>query len=152
MTREELIGKVTSAMSDEEGFDVTETEAKDRGIPFPTLSQRLANPGNIRRWSHDGVKYPRNATGYVDFVAWAAANKSSNPTADGLAEGWRVLRVLAGQYVDGHYTSSPKPTLIEMFAAYAPAADGNDPGSYTRTVAAKTGLPADVPLASLITE
>ena len=152
MTIEQLIDAVSLAMADVEGFDVTAEQAAARGIAFPTRPQRLLNPGDVRHWMHEGVHYPEN-DGYVDFLAWALdIAKSTQPEIDGLAEGWRVARTLASQYIAGHYTKAPQPSLIQMFAAYAPAADGNNPGSYSRVVAAKVGISADVPLASLVTE
>jgi hypothetical protein len=152
MTMDQLLDAVTAAMADVEGFDVTAEQAKARGIAFPTRPQRLLNPGDVRHWMHDGVHYPEQ-NGYVDFLAWALdVAKSTQPQIDGLAEGWRVVRTLASQYIAGHYTTAKQPNLIQMFAAYAPAADGNNPGSYTRVVATKVGISADVPLVSLITE
>jgi hypothetical protein len=146
MTRTDLINKVALAFADVEGFDVTEEQAKDRKIVFPTRPQRLCNPGDIRHWMHDGKHYPENS-GYVDFLLWANGDQEA-----AISEGWRVLKVLVGQYVDGHYTKAQQPTLVEAVAAYAPAADGNNPGSYTRTVGAKIGLPINTPLITLIDE
>ena len=151
MTLDELVDLVTRAMSIVEGFEVTAEEAAARHIAFPTLPQRLYNPGDIREWKHNGVAYPEQS-GYVDFLAWAKLQPGSvNPQAEALAEGWRVLRVLATQYINGQYTHGVPPNLIQMIAVYAPACDKNNPGSYSSVVAAKVGIPADVVLKSLVT-
>lgn len=150
MTRDDLVKAVTRAISIVEGFEVTEQEAKERGITFPTLPQRLYNPGDVRSWRHNGVQYPEQ-DGYVDFLAWAKLQTCKQPQIEALAEGWRVLTELANQYIDGHYTMCVPPTLVQMLSVYAPACDKNDPGSYSRTVASIVGIPADVPLRSLVT-
>ena len=144
MTRIALIQKLATAISIHEGFTLTQEQARKRGAKWPTRAQRNANPGNIRRWSRNGVPYPENG-GYVDFVAWAKGD-----TAKGLDEGWRILRVLCGQYVDGKYHKGISPTLAQMFAVYAPSADSNNPDAYARGVAAHLGVSPNVSLASLI--
>lgn len=151
MTRQELIERLAQAIAEYEGFFVTEEEARRRKIRWPTRAQRNANPGNIRRWRKDGIEYPRT-DGYVDFVAWArrqrprAGERELREKAE--REGWRILRVLIGQYL----SSSPRLTLIEMFSRYAPSADGNDPKRYAEYVARRLGVPADASLLNLIHE
>ncbi|MBI4907310.1 MAG: hypothetical protein HY820_27040 [Acidobacteria bacterium] len=68
-----------------------------------------------------------------------------------LDEGWRILRVLAGQYIDGRYTGGKPPTVEEMFRTYAPASDGNDPAGYARFVAGKLGVQPGQRLIDLVT-
>jgi hypothetical protein len=142
MTKRELIDKISHAIAHKEGFFVTEAQARARKIRFPTKAQRNANPGNIREWK-DGRPYPTDG-GYVDFVAWAS-DRFPGATREELSqraidEGWRILRVLVGQYVTGRYTQGKPPTLQEMFRVYAPAADGNDPEGYAQFVAGKLGV------------
>lgn len=144
MTRIQLIQALATAISRHEGFTVTQEQARSRGIKWPTRAQQNCNPGNIRRWSRNGVAYPQTA-GYVDFAAWAGGDR-----VKGLNEGWRILRVLVGQYVDGKYHKGISPTLAQMFAVYAPSADSNDPDAYARGVAAHLGVSPNVSLASLI--
>lgn len=144
MRRAELIEKLAMAMAEEEGWLVTPEQARARGIKYPTRAQRQCNPGNIRRWRKDGVQYP-TAGGYVDFFAWAGGNR-----VKAVNEGWRLLRVLIGQYIDGQYTGGKSPTLAGMIAVYAPAADSNVPERYARNVAARAGIAVDVPLGGLI--
>jgi len=153
MKREELIYRLVQAIAEHEGFFVTEDQAKARKIKFPTLAQRNANPGNIRSWKDAaGRQYPQSM-GYVDFVTWASGRFPGASPEElrrrAVEEGWRILRVLVGQYLDGKYTGHP-PTLYEMFGKYAPASDSNDPQNYARVVAGKVGIRPDVPLSEVI--
>lgn len=156
MTRYDLIHRLSKAIAEHEGYYVTEKEARDRGIKYPTRAQRQYNPGNIRKWKdRAGMSYPRTG-GYVDFMAWAVeqwpnmAFTAQRQNAE--EEGWRVLGALVGQYLLGQYTGNGIPTLRQMFAVYAPAADGNDPDSYARVVGLKVGIGVDVPLSTLLDE
>lgn len=155
MTRQELIGRIVQSIAEKEGFHLTEAQAKRRRIRYPSRAQRNANPGNVRTWRDArGKQYPTDG-GYVDFVAWASARypglagEALNQKA--IEEGWRVLRVLVGQYIDGRYTEGKPPSIIAMFRVYAPDTDGNDPEGYARSVAAKLGVDAQQPLVDLIT-
>ncbi|MCL4783449.1 MAG: hypothetical protein KJZ70_10480 [Bryobacterales bacterium] len=155
MTRQELIERITQAIAEKEGFYLTEAQARKRRIRYPSRAQRNANPGNVRTWRDArGKRYPTDG-GYVDFVAWASARypglAGETLAQKAVEEGWRILRVLVGQYIDGRYTEGKPPSLIEMFRAYAPGADGNDPEVYARFVAGKLGVDAHQPLVALIT-
>jgi hypothetical protein len=155
MTRKELIQKLARAIAEKEGFFVTEAQAKARKIPYPTRAQRNANPGNIRAW-RDAKRRPYPTSGgYVDFVAWAAERfpgaSREEMSRRALEEGWRILRVLIGQYLDGKYTQGKPPTVEEMFRVYAPATDGNHPANYARFVARKIGAHPDQRLLDLVT-
>jgi hypothetical protein len=147
MTRAELIEKIARAIAEMEGFYVTSAK--------PTLAQRNANPGNIRQWRDArGRPYPTHR-GYVDFVAWASERfpglSREEMSRRALEEGWRILRVLVGQYLDGKYTQGKPPTAEEMFRVYAPSADGNDPAGYARFVAGRLGARPDQRLIDLVT-
>jgi hypothetical protein len=154
MTRQELLDKLSRAIAENEGFFVTEAQAKARKIGFPTRAQINANPGNLRAWRAKGRPYPMNG-GYVDFVGWASHHfpgvSREEMSRRALDEGWRILRVLAGQYIDGHYTGRKPPTVEEMFRTYAPASDGNDPAGYARFVAGRLGVRPDQRLIDLVT-
>ena len=148
MTRDELIQKLARAIAEMEGFFSKTMK--------PTLAQRNANPGNIRIWRDArGRAYPMRH-GYVDFVAWASERfpgaSHEEMSRRALDEGWRVLRVLIGKYIDGRYTNGQPPTIEEMFRVYAPSADGNDPVGYARFVAAKLGVQPDQRLIDLVTD
>ena len=150
MTRDQLVDRLAEAIAKHEGFFVTAQQARARGIKYPTMAQRNANPGNIRQWKDGcGRPYPK-AGGYVDFVSWAMEPVhgvgSEQIMERALAEGWRVLKRLVLFYVNGRYTKGASPSLRLMFAVYAPASDGNDPESYARFVAECAGLPIDSPL------
>jgi hypothetical protein len=134
MTQEELIEKIARAIAEMEGFYATAAK--------PTLAQRNANPGNIRQWRDKRGPYPSNH-GYVDFVAWASERfpgaSREEMSQRAIDEGWRILRVLVGQYLDGRYTQGKQPSAEEMFRVYAPSADGNHPANYARFVASRIG-------------
>lgn len=143
MSRDELISRLAEAIAAYEGWNRP-----------GSLARRLANPGCIRRWrTTTGRQYP-TASDYVDFVAWARDRHPDASDADVRAaaerEGWRVLRVLIGRYIDGKLTQGRSPTLREMMAVYAPASDRNDPARYAAYVARRAGIPMTVPLAELL--
>ena len=154
MTRCELVDRLARAIAEYEGFYVTEAQARMRRIRYPTLAQRNANPGCIRRWRDArGTPYPISH-GYVDFVAWASERfpgaSREEISRRALDEGWRVLRVLIGQYLDGRYTNGRPPTFEEMFRIYAPLSDNNAPAGYARFVASKLGARPDQRIMDLI--
>ena len=68
-----------------------------------------------------------------------------------IEEGWRILRVLIGQYLDGKYTQGKQPSAEEMFRVYAPSADGNHPANYARFVAGRIGARPDQRMLDLVT-
>lgn len=140
MTKGELIDKIALAIARMEGFLITEEEAFKAGIKWPTIAQRNCNPGNVRKWAG----YPRT-DGYVDFLKWANYDRQK-----AIQEGWRVLKVLVGQYIDGKYTRGKSPSLYEMFAVYAPSQDGNNPKRYAEFVSKFTGIDPDIPLKEVI--
>ena len=155
MTRSELIERIAQAIAEHEGFYVTEAQAKSRKIRYPTCAQRNANPGNLRAWRDaKGRPYPTSG-GYVDFVAWASERfpgvSREEISHRAIEEGWRILRVLVGQYLGGRYTQGKSPTVEEMFRVYAPSADGNHPANYARFVASKIGARLDQRLLDLVT-
>ena len=72
MTRQELLDRLARAIAENEGFFVTEAQAKARKIRYPTRAEINANPGNLRAWRDaKGQPYPTSG-GYVDFVGWAS--------------------------------------------------------------------------------
>jgi len=154
MTREELIDRIARAVAEREGFFVTEAQAKARGIQWPTRAQRNANPGNIRAWRDAQHRPYPTAGGYVNFLAWALerfpGTTEEEVRRQALGEGWRVLHVLMGQYIDGKYTGGESLTFEKIFRAYAPAEDHNDPSGYARFVANRLGVRADQPLSELL--
>jgi hypothetical protein len=153
MNRQELIQKLSEAIAEMEGFYITEAQAKARKIPYPTLAQRNSNPGNIRRWRRLGKPYPVS-NNFVDFKAWAKETfpgmDASNLEQAAINEGWRILKILVGQYIDGLYTGGRPPTFEEMFRIYAPAADKNNPQKYADFVAKKLGASPEQVIRSLV--
>lgn len=147
--RKLLINRLAKAIARVEGFYMKPSDKR-----WPPLAVRNANPGNIRRWrGADGRPYP-TSHGYVDFLAWANERWPTAPREEqadrALQEGWRILKVLVGQYIDGKYHDGQSPTLRQMFAKYAPSADANDPEAYAATVSKLVGIPPDVPLSSVM--
>jgi hypothetical protein len=145
MKKQRVIDAIADAIAHMEGFYAERN----------TLAKRNANPGNIRLWREaSGKKYPTYA-GYVDFVEWASQRMPGATreeiSAAALNEGWRVLRKLVSDYVDGKYTQTP-PTFYEMFARYAPSADGNNPRKYAAFVAQKLGARPEQKIIDLIQE
>lgn len=59
MSDKALIDAMAEAMATKEGFYVTEKQARQRGIKWPTIAQKCCNPGNIRAWQDaQGRWYP----------------------------------------------------------------------------------------------
>jgi hypothetical protein len=117
MTREELVAKISIAVSEMEGFNKKGSRA-----------QRNNNPGNLRRWGKTPV-----VDGFANF-----------PT---LAEGWAALRRQVAKNVGRGLTLyeffGGKPGF---YPGYAPDADGNHSRNYAEYVAKRVQILADVPL------
>lgn len=158
MSDKALIDAMAEAMATKEGFYVTEKQARQRGIKWPTIAQKCCNPGNIRAWQDaQGRWYPTTGglgpdgrpRGYVDFVAWARQKFGNLPEAElrrrALEEGWRKLKRQIEIYLSGRHTEGRRPTPLEMFSKYAPANDGNNPIEYAQFVAGRLGIPVDQP-------
>ncbi|MHA2642887.1 MAG: hypothetical protein V2G41_09595 [bacterium JZ-2024 1] len=136
--KQRIINAIAQAIAEFEGFFVSKSEARRKGIRYPTRAQRNANPGNVRAWhSADGKPYPVSG-GYVDFYAWARAKNLEDK--DAIREGWRVLKKLIENYINRGYS------LREFFERYAPAVDNNDPQKYAEYVAIKSKLNIDKPV------
>lgn len=160
-----------------EGFHATEA-SRD----FPTISQQLINPGCVRRWSAahpqtmgyidfwkwatgtDDLLMPRRPLRsmaqakrreILDEILKRMNERDPQLVAKATAEGWRVLKALINQYVDGRYTQGRSPSLSKMMSVYAPSSDNNNPFAYAHMIGARIGLSHDeilkVPLADLIT-
>jgi hypothetical protein len=143
MKREELVEKIAVGISILEGYHRL------------SLAWQNRNPGNIEYWwGEDGKKYPR-WRGYVDFVAWAIRHwppgaKWADVERMAEEEGWRVLRTVVGQYIDGVYTDGKLPTLYEMFAHYLPTRGRISPEVCANYVANGAKIPPEIPLRQLI--
>lgn len=138
MTRQQVVDSIADSIATMEGF-----------YKAGTLPQKNANPGDIRIWKDKMGPYPQS-DGYVDFNAWAVTRGQSGEQA-GVNEGWRVLKVLVGNYIDGKYTKSD-PTFVEMFSVYAPSSDANNPNAYAEYVAKQIGADPNQTISSLITD
>jgi hypothetical protein len=140
MTKD-LIDRIALAIATYEGFFITKEAAEKMRLVWPTRAQRNANPGNVRAWRREGKDYPTQ-DGFVNFVAWAKEHGVPEQHAymAGLAEGWRVLRVLVAKYIESGVT------LRKMMARYAPAEDKNNPDTYARFIGNRLGIDIDEPL------
>jgi len=99
------------------------------------------------------LAYPQ-AGDYVDLVAWASVSCPGVSVADlgqkASMEGWRVLRKLVSQYVDGKCSGGRVPTHSQMFAVYAPASDRKDPEACAQFMAHELGVSTGTPFDKLI--
>lgn len=115
-----IVEKIATAISVMEGFPKAGSRAN-----------RQNNPGNLRSWGKTPI-----VEGFANF-----------PTA---AEGWSALRRQIWRNVDRGLTLyeffGGKPNV---YAGYAPDADGNRSRHYAEFVAKRAGIPVNVPLNKL---
>lgn len=120
LVSEGLVERIAIAISEMEGFNKPGSRA-----------QRQNNPGNLRSWGKTPI-----VEGFANF-----------PTA---AEGWSALRRQIWRNVDRGLTLyeffGGKPNV---YAGYAPDADGNRSRHYAEFVAKRVGIPVNVPLNKL---
>lgn len=123
MTKADLIARVSIGISEMEGWNVVGSRCR-----------RNNNPGNLRSWKGVPVE-----GGYAKF-----------PTP---AEGWDALRrqveVNIGRGLTLYEFFGGKPNV---YPGYAPDSDGNHSRQYAEFVAKRVGIPADVPLYTLISK
>jgi len=114
-----LIDTVSSAIASFEGY-----------YNPGSVADRNNNPGNLRSWGNRPVR-----DGFALF--------------DSPEEGWAALRrqvelnISRGLSLREFFGGKPG-----VYSGYAPAADSNDPNRYAEFVAARAGVPADIPLAA----
>lgn len=89
---------------------------------------RNNNPGNIKRGSSQ----------WVGKVPYDQSSDSTFEQFTFYVYGVRAMIRLLRTYIEGGTN-----TIGKIITRWAPAADGNDPMSYTAHVANKTGIPAD---------
>lgn len=82
--RASLVNAIAEAGATEEGFYVTEEQAKKRKIKWPTLAQLNNNPGNLALWGSHPVRY-----GFVHFVPDIVKPGEPLPKDH---PGWKALR------------------------------------------------------------
>ena len=121
LVSEGLVERIAIAISEMEGFNKPGSRA-----------QRQNNPGNLRSWGKTPI-----VEGFANF-----------PTA---AEGWSALRRQIWRNVDRGLTLyeffGGKPNV---YAGYAPDADGNRSRHYAEFVAKRAGIPVNVPLPDVL--
>jgi hypothetical protein len=130
--------QLAEAIAHYEGFYVTEKDAKTRGIEFPTIPQRLHNPGDLI-YDHQPGAVPFPIVGKDGKTRVFA--KFEMPE-----QGWDAL------YHQIRLDASRGETLLQFINKYAPAADANDPRSYAAYVARQLHVQVFDPLHSVIAE
>lgn len=82
--RASLVNAVAEAGATEEGFYVTEDQAKQRKIKWPTIAQLNNNPGNLAVWGSHPIRY-----GFVHFLPDIVKPGQPLPKDH---TGWKALR------------------------------------------------------------
>jgi len=123
VTRANLVMRISEAISEMEGLYKPNSRAS-----------RNNNPGNLRSWKGVPVE-----DGYAKFPTMAA--------------GWNALRKQVDKNVGRGLTLyeffGGKPNV---YPGFAPDSDGNRSRHYAEFVAKRVGIPADVPLYTLISK
>lgn len=127
---EVFVSRFAEAMAVQEGFYVVGSKAR-----------RNKNPGNIRPWkgctlpvSGGMIRFPSTAAGWEQLHKQIRLN---------IKRGLTCLEFFAGQ------RDEEGKVIPGGYWGYAPASDGNDPLGYANFVAARIGIPIDVPLATV---
>lgn len=131
--RDRLTVAFASAISEMEGFCVTEADAQERKVRWPTIAQRLRNPGNLRRWGSFPIQ-----DGYAKFPECKIEDcRCPDHPAE---EGFRALRKQVTRNVFDRklsfrqFFAGQRDTQGELvqngYPGYAPAADSNYPVVY----------------------
>ncbi len=112
---------LSESIAKREGFYVTEEQARQRGIHWPTIPQRLNNPGDLMFAGQLGAT-DHPVTGVDGKVRHYAEFETEEA-------GWTALsrQILLD--------AKRGLTLRSFINKYAPAEDGNDPKSYLNQVA-----------------
>ena len=131
--RTQLIKEFADAIAHEEGFYLTEVQARQRKIPFPSLCQRNCNPGNLRAWGSF-----EKVDGYVNFgkpeLGWQALQKQCDRNI--FDRELTFFEFFAGQRNDKGELIHP----TKSYGGFAPANDNdikhgiNRPGNYAQHV------------------
>lgn len=144
---DDLVSRIAEAIGRYEGFFLTSIECEQRKVKWPTASKVLRNPGMIRQWSGriEGqlVKYPQRKIGASGYFVDFGGELEDGTLLEGEEEGWRVLKVIIQQYIDGKYTGGKKPTIKQMMDVYAPSGDKNNPSAYAEYIAKRVNIPLD---------
>lgn len=125
------------AIAAQEGFFVTQVQAEARGIPWPTVPQRLHNPGDLLYEGQAGAQ-PHPVTGHDgkirDYCEFADDDA-------GFCALENQIRLDAERGL----------TFWQFIQKYAPSADSNDPSSYFAGIARTLAVGPGDPLANILT-
>jgi hypothetical protein len=124
-TMQQLVGsprlrQFSTAIGEIEGFFVTPEQAKSRGIPWPTVPQRLHNPGDLI--------YLRQHHSTPFTIVGKDGIKRTYCKFETDEDGWEACDFQVALYA-GRGLS-----VQETINKWAPADDGNNPKSYTAGV------------------
>jgi len=135
--RDRLTLAFAKAISEMEGFCLTEADAQKRKVRWPTIAQRLYNPGNLRRWGSFPIQ-----DGYAKFPECKVDDcRCPDHPAE---EGFRALRKQVTRNVFDRRLSfreffagqrdADGVVLPNGYPGYAPSADSNYPVKYAEYV------------------
>lgn len=130
--------RLALAIAEFEGYYVTQDQAKARGIPWPTLPQRLKNPMDLVFAGQAGA-VPEKVVGKDGKTRIYAKFSTST---QGWNAGYRQMALDAKRGM----------TYWQFIQSWAPAADDNDPNSYFAFVAAQIGAKPTDKLAGILSE
>lgn len=143
--RESLIQCWMEACAHEEGFYVTEAQAKARKMAWPTIAQKNNNPLNLRTWGSHPIR-----NGYVHFLPDVQLGAPLPKTH----AGWKAAYTQSMRAIfEKKFMAGGKPTrgltLFEIYAGqrdaagnvvkggysgWAPSKDSNNPKAYAEFV------------------
>mgnify|MGYP005820885897 CR=1 FL=1 len=126
MTR---LRQFSTAIAEIEGMFVTQEQAKARKITWPTIPQRLNNPGDL---IYVGQK---KATGFT--IVGKDGKKRTYCQFKTLEDGWEACDFQVSLYAKRGLT------VQQGINKWAPADDGNSPRSYTSGVCRLFGCKPD---------
>lgn len=136
--RASLVAAMAEASAHEEGFYVTEAQAKARKIKWPTLAQMNNNPVNLRMWGSHPQRY-----GFVHFLPDVQKGQPLPATHPG----WKAARRQYERCIfERHLTfytlyagqrNAKGELLPGGYPGFAPAADKNNPEQYAINVLAR---------------
>ena len=123
MTKADLIARVSIGISEMEGWNVVGSRCR-----------RNNNPGNLRSWKGVPVE-----DGYAKFPTMAAGWNALRKQVDkNVGRGLNLYEFFGGK--------------TNVYPGFAPDSDGNRSRHYAEFVAKRVGIPADVPLYTLISK
>jgi hypothetical protein len=123
--------QVSDVIGHMEGFYVSQEQAAAQNRRWPTIPQRLNNPGDLV-FEHQKYATPHSIVG-IDGKTRVYAK------FDTIEHGWEACDLQLSLYAQRGLT------VEQAIRKWAPADDGNNPGSYTASVCRMLGCgPGDL--------